>query len=298
MLRLWKALGAFTCVMTLLSPSWGADSTESDTGVGGATSSRGWSLKLPEDDKVMFSGAVDHDGASVGSHSMMYPAPNAAGFIAAVITHGVIVESQKSSQRKKAQESADKVLAPYQAILNTVSYQQLARAWADGTLPESSRKLIGATESPGSEEWLMKIAPVFVMAQDRRMLSIDALVSIYGPSASGDAAYQSRIQVISPAVESEDPAGAWAADEGKKLKEVSTWLFSESVNIAMRMAVDGTGKNDQPFRTVRYLEGTAEKMERAQLVSEHCGRLLIKTLRGSLMSVPVQAATSCDSGAN
>jgi hypothetical protein len=292
MIRVGKALGALSCLATLvLSPCWSAASADPDPGAGGATNVRDWSLKLPEDDKVAFSGALDHEGASVGSHSMLYPAPNAVGFIAAVITHGVIVESQKSRQRKQAQESADRVLDPYRSILGTVSYRELARAWADTTLPGSSRKLIGAAESPGSGEWLVRVAPLFVMAQDRRTLSIDALVSINAPGATGDAAYQSRIHVISAPAESEDPAGVWTADEGKKLKEVSTWLFSESLNIAMRMMFDATGKNDQPFRTIRYLEGTAEKMERAQLISEHCGRVLIKTLRGALMSVPVKPAT-------
>jgi hypothetical protein len=286
---LGKTLGAFFCAMTLgLAACWAADSTESEPGTGDATSDRGWSLKLPEDDKVVFSGALDHDGVSVGTNSMMYPAPNAAGFIAAVITHGLIVESQKNSQRKTAQESADKVLDPYQSILSTISYRQLARPWIEDLQPGASRKLIGAAESPGSDEWLIEATPVFLMAQDRRTLSLDVLVSIRESGAKSDAGYQNLIHVISPAVENEDPAAAWAADEGKKLKEVSAWLFSESLNIAMRAAVDGSA-NDQPFRTIRYLEGTSEKMERAQLISEDCGRLLIKTLRGSLMSVPVRA---------
>jgi hypothetical protein len=64
------------------------------------------------------------------------------------------------------------------------------------------------------------------------------------------------------------------------------------------MANNGASNNDQPFRTIRYLEGTAEKMERAQLINEHCGRLLIKTLRGSLMSVPAKASAPRGSSAD
>lgn len=292
-LGLGKALGAFCCVMTLgLATGWAADSTESEPGAGGVIGGRGWALKLLEDDQPVFSGALDYDGASVGSHSMLYPAPNAAGFIAAVITHGLIVESQKNNQRKTAQESADKVLDPYQSLLSTISYRQLAQPWVEDVQPGAGRKLIDATESPKSDEWLIEATPVFLMAQDRRTLSLDVLVSIREPGAKGDNGHQQRIRVISPAVEGEDPVGAWAADEGRKLKEVSAWLFSESLNIAMRTVIDGAGKNDQPFRTIRYLEGTAEKMERAQLISEHCGRLVLRTLRGSLMSVPVKTPTA------
>lgn len=293
--RMGKALAAYCCVMALgLASCWAADSTESAPGVWDATSERSWSLKLPDDGKVVFSGALDYAGGSAGSSFMPYPAPNAVAFVAAVVTHGLIVDSQKNSQRKKAQEYADKVLDPYQSILGTVSYQQLARLWAEDLQPGARRKLVGTTDSPGSDDWLIEATPVFLMAQDRRTLTLDALISIRAPSATENA-YQNRIRVISPAVGNEDPAGAWAAEEGKKLKEVSAWLLSESLNIAMRTAIDGSSNNDQPFRTIRYLEGTAEKMERAQLVSEHCGRLVIKTLRGSLMSVPVKASTTTGS---
>ncbi len=284
--------GAFCCVMTLgLGACWAANSTESDSGVGQTTGDRNWSLRLPADDKLMFSGALNSEGWNVHSPSIMYPAPNVGGFVVAVITHGLIVESQKSRQLKKAQEDADKVLEPYQSTLSLISYQQLARPWVEKTQPTFSRRLVGVTESPRSDEWLIEATPVFLMAQDKRTLSLDNLVSMRAPGATEKTGLQYRIRVISPAVENEDTAAAWSADAGKKLNEVSAWLFSESLNIATRMAVEGSDKNDQPFQTIRYLEGTTEKMERAQLISERCGRLLIKTLRGSLMSVPVKTST-------
>jgi hypothetical protein len=41
---------------------------------------------------------------------------------------------------------------------------------------------------------------------------------------------------------------------------------------------------------VRYNEGGTERMERAQVVSEQCGQLVLRTLRGNLISVPVKSA--------
>lgn len=286
--RLGTLLGVVGCVMTL-----GLNTCLAAEAVGGqATRGRSWTLKLPTDDRVVFSGALDFEGASVNSGSMMYPAPNPGVFLASVITHALIVGVQKNSQREKAQESADKVLDPYQSILSVVSYQELAHHWVDGMLPGSSRKLISAAESPGRDEWLIETTPVFLMAQDQRTLSLDAVVSIRAPGAPASAGSQSHIRVIAPAEGSTDLAATWVADQGKKLKEVSAWLLSESLNIAMSAAIDGSGQTGQPVRTVRYLEGTTEKMERAQLISERDGRLLIKTLRGSLMSVPVKVSTA------
>jgi hypothetical protein len=286
------------CAMTLGLNACLADGpAPQEHQAGLAANGRSWALRLPTDDKVAFSGALDYEGASVNSNPMLYPAPNAAAFLASVVTHGLIVGSQKDGQRKKAQEHADKVLDPYQSLLGTISYQELARRWVDGMPPGSGRTLIGAAESPGGDEWLIETTPVFQMAQDQRTLSLDALVSIRAPGVTGDAGNSSRIRVISPPVEGADPPEVWAAEQGRKLKEVVAWLFSESLDIAMKVAIDG-GNTDQPFRTIRYVEGTAERMERAQLVSEHCGRLVIKTLRGSFMSVPVKASAATGGNGN
>lgn len=291
--RLGTLLGVVGCVMTLGLNACLADGpVGTERADGQVTLGRSWTLRLPTDDRVVFSGALDFEGASVNPDFMMYPAPNPGVFLASVLTHALIVGAQKNSQREKAQESADKVLDPYQSILSAVSYQELARRWVDGMLPGSSRKLIGAAESPGRDEWLIETTPVFLMAQDQRTLSLDAVVSIRAPGAPASAGSQSHIRVIAPAEESTDLTATWTADQGKKLKEVSAWLFSESLNIAMSAAIDGTGQTGQPVRTIRYLEGTTEKMERAQLISERIGRLLIKTLRGSLMSVPVKVSTA------
>jgi hypothetical protein len=55
---------------------------------------------------------------------------------------------------------------------------------------------------------------------------------------------------------------------------------------------------ESPHRTFRYPEGGVEKMERAQLVEAHCGRALLRTLRGWLMSVPVkvEGESACSGG--
>jgi hypothetical protein len=55
---------------------------------------------------------------------------------------------------------------------------------------------------------------------------------------------------------------------------------------------------DAPHRTVRYRLGGEERMERAQVLSERCDRLLIRNLRGWLMSVPVQCAQETAPGSN
>jgi hypothetical protein len=51
-----------------------------------------WALILPEDEVVEFHGAVNFDRAGGKGGNMMYPAPNAAGLVAGIITHGLLNE--------------------------------------------------------------------------------------------------------------------------------------------------------------------------------------------------------------
>lgn len=285
-----KPLVTFCCLMMALTKPVLASEAPADLAEH-STSGHHWTLKLPKTNTVAFSGALDFEGANVGTPSMLYPAPNAAAFLVSVVTHGLIVESQKDSQRKKAQEQADRVLEPYRSILDAMTYPQLAQPWLEDSFPESRKKLLADDVSPEAGDWSMESVPVLLMAQNQKALILDNLISVRAPNASEDAVQHLHIRVISPTVEGQDPASSWMADQGSKLKKMSVWLFSESMRIAMDKAIPDAS-NDQPFRTIRYMSAGAEKMERAQLISQSCDRLLIRTLRGSLMSVPARPLPS------
>src|SRR5262245_27367360 len=77
-----------------------------------------WSLLLPTDKRIALHGVVSYDKAGGSTNPMMYPAPSAAGFIAALITHGVINSSVRASEKTKIQKAADVVVEPYAAVLN------------------------------------------------------------------------------------------------------------------------------------------------------------------------------------
>ena len=50
--------------------------------------------------------------------------------------------------------------------------------------------------------------------------------------------------------------------------------------------------NSAPERTFRYVEGGKDRMERAQLVTPGCERVVVRTLRGWLLSIPVRAGAN------
>lgn len=246
-----------------------------------------WSLRLPQENKVLFRGVVSFDEAGAGNTQIAYPAPNAVGFLAAVLTHGAVVESQKKKQKDQLQEAADKVLSPYETVLSPYTHKELMQRGLEKTSTGGRNKLIEFSEKPDSK-WLVESAPVFLITQDQSAIILENSIAIYAPDTLSNIVYQNTIRVVSETKEGKDLAGFWTANQGERLKEESAGLFAQSLDIAMSEMANASNSNDSPQKTFRYLEGHTEKMERGQLISEQCNRVVIKTLRGGLISVPAR----------
>ncbi|MFT3955962.1 MAG: hypothetical protein QM722_16715 [Piscinibacter sp.] len=255
-----------------------------------APAERGWALKPPSVEKVVFRGVVNRDAAGLGTGAMLYPAPNAAGLLAAILTHGLLSEGAKQSQKEKLQAEANEVLAPFEGVLGGFTNVQLIRDALPRQKSSGSRRLLGLDDNPG-QDWVVEAAPVFSMTRDQRALVLDTAVRIYAP-ATADAAYAQTIRVVSrpvdtPAADAQAVQAHWLTDGGRRLTDESAALLALSLDVAMDDLQQAAAPAEAPQRTFRYAEGGSEKMERGSLVASACGRLLIRTLRGWLMSVPV-----------
>jgi hypothetical protein len=246
-----------------------------------------WIVKLPQEDKVSFQGVVNFDNAGVAGGGMLYPAAGAGGFLAAIITHGVIMQSIKAGQKTKIQEAADQVLVPYQPVLSTYHYQELAQEALKKAMAASNRKLLAFSETADAHP-LIESTPVFSLTQDQSAVVLENLVSVTKPATSPSPAYQNIIKVVSQPKEGAEFPGFWMANDGAKLKEESANLLAHSLAIAIRDAENPAKEEAGSQKTFRYQEGQIMKMERAQLISTGCNRTIIKNLRGWVMSIPVQ----------
>jgi hypothetical protein len=247
----------------------------------------GWSLRLPKEESVTYRGLASFDGANAGSINMLYPAPHLLIGLAAVLTHGVVADAAQERQKQQIQENANRVLVEYRPILNRFKHQELMQMGLALLPPGPERKLV-APDAKVEGEWLVESAPVFSMTQDRRALVLDNAVVIYAPGAAEKPAYQNVMRVVSRPREAEDDLHVeWAERDGEPLRAESAFLFAHSLEVALNEAA-GAGKESRPQRTYRYLEGRTERMERAELVSEQCSRLVVRTLRGWLLSIPVR----------
>jgi hypothetical protein len=237
-----------------------------------------WSLSLPASEKVIFRGQANYDKAGQGPGTMLYPAPGLAGFIVALAAHAAVVKGQMKEQRSEIESDADRILVPFRKTLDTFSYGELAERAGVPLLDANARPQSGL---------LISSTPVFYMTQDQTALIIDNTVSVF-QAGSERPVYTNTVRVVSRAVEVENEAVFWQRNGGQRLRDASAALFRASVDIVREYALAPVAMATGSQRTFRYLEGKQDAIERAEPVSEHCGRALVRNLRGWLMSVPLK----------
>lgn len=238
-------------------------------------------LRLPKDDRVAFRGVLSLDGAGLPNHQLLYPAPNAVGLLAAVLTHSLISGSAQESQKNKLQEEADAVLVPYRGILDSFGAEELMRrSLVLMSAPGTRRLAPSGVEAPGA----LDTGAQFYMTQDQKAVILDNV--IVGLKSAAPVPAPLVVRVVSDPRPEQNIQEHWSADNGERLKSEAARLFADSLQVALRHGSQSVDAIAQ--RTVRYMEGGGEKMERAHVVSRTCTRVVMISLRGALMSVPAK----------
>lgn len=267
------------CLACALLPAlgWGGDAN--------------WSLRMAAQEPVPFRGLATGDlGGQPGTMMYLVPAgAGIAGLLVGIATHGVLVNSQRDSARTESEKQAAKVLDPYRDSLGHFTQQDLAAVSLQTPALQGARLWSAQDTAEGK---VVASAPLFFLTQDRDALILDNDVTLTRP---GVQPYHNTIRVVSQPHVAADMEARWGADGAKALKAESANLLALSLEAALVQAdVGAAGAEARPYRTVRYLLGKKELFERAQVLDEHCGRALIRNLRGWLMSVPLaQSSAAC-----
>lgn len=249
-----------------------------------------WSLNLPKESKVSFRGVVSMDNAGSKPANMMYPAPNAVGLLAAVLTHALINDAARSVEKNRIETEANKVLSPYSDILDAYTHQDLASQAISKTGVAGNHLPFAQPENAtNTNHIIVNALPVFSMTQDQKGLVLDNAIALTSGGAKDKNPPGYLIRVINDPQTTEEITDYWKDADGKRLKDESARLLAMSIDIALAQRLVTGNDDDKKFKTVRYLEGGTLKIERAQVLSRQCGRLLIKNLKGVLMSVPESA---------
>jgi hypothetical protein len=252
----------------------------------------GFTLKLPPQQPVVFRGMVSHDAAGVQGGQMLYPAPNVGGLLVAIFAHGVAVEAQKNSQRSQMQQAADQVLAPYKEALDAFTHDELARRGLAQAALFSPHRHVDEVHAADAG-WVLESAPTFVLGQDQAVLVLENAVAIHRRGEPDKALFQGVVKVVSDPQETTAPADYWGAEGAARLRGESVRLFAHSLGVALAQARRTPGA-DGPQKTYRFPEGSSERMERGSMVTRYCNRLIIRNLRGWLLSIPQRPAGGAD----
>jgi hypothetical protein len=247
--------------------------------------------RVPAASDVTWRGMLPAEGGAVGSGPQIGPyfVPGPAGLLVAVVTHGAIMQGVQASQRKREQDEADKVLEAYAGALKAWPASQLWEA-AAGT-----RDVLwdGQMPAPGP---VVELQPVFSLAQDESALLLDVAVKISMDSSATTRV--AAVRVVSSPLVALDARMHWSADDAKQLKATAAAMLAHAVELAARHAgaAAATPDAEPPARTHRYVQGAVDRAERAQQLAGDCGRVVLRTLRGGLLSVPLArtAANGCE----
>jgi hypothetical protein len=243
-----------------------------------------WSLRLPEESKVFYQGEANFDGVGMGTTGMLYgPGPVIA--LAGLVAHGLLLAGGRSHQKTKVQEEADKVLVPYQPVLAEFRSEQLLKRGAE-LMDTGGVKSVTPHAQKAGTDWTIESEPVYSLTQDQRALILDNTLWIYPPGETEEKRYAYTVRVVSQPCAAAEPAGFWIANAGARLKEESAHMLARSLDVAVGIFSGATAPPASSFRTIRYPQGGAQRMERAQLVSASCDTLLIQSLRGWFLLVP------------
>jgi hypothetical protein len=254
-------------------------------------SSLDWSLQVPQAQYVVYRGVVRFDDAGFPQSFMGYPAAGVADFGVGILAHALTSKAMRKAQKNSMQEKADEVLAPYRGFLEQFSNDDLFQRSLPLTVTGASKQLAGSDLSVVTA-YRVHSAPVYAMTQDHSALALTNEIAIYAPDKPKKPVYLNKVHVVLPAQPAEDLQAYWSQGDGELLKSKSAKLLAVSLDLVLRDAAAVPGDGGE-FKTIRYMEGTAKRMERAQVLAHGCGRLLLRTLRGTLMSVPeAEVATS------
>lgn len=252
-------------------------------------------LRAPSDAPVSLHGMPNRDKNGGSTQSMLYPAPGLAGFIGALAAHAAVNSAMRDKETARMYAEADAMLQPFQTALADYKHHELVKASLADLDPGAGagKRVAPAGTAAAAGETLVDSVPAFFMTADQRALVLDNAIAVLPSGAASP--YQQVIRVVSPVQAPDTTAANWFDNHAAMLRRVSARMLAQSVEIALADMPAAAAPGTEAFRTVRYPEGGVERMERAQVVREHCGMLVLRTLRGNLMAVPAgdSGATAC-----
>jgi len=250
-----------------------------------------FAFRVNRDDAVKFRGAIDQSGSgSDTGWAMLYPAPDVVTLFAAIGAHAALASQHQAGLLAQQQNAANAILGPYRPTLDTIKHRELLLVATTRKSFRHATRII-ETESVDTASWIVETAPVFAMTQDESAVILDTAIQVFSPADRKKPVYQNIVRVVSAPRDGSDPETGWMEDEGAALKSTLESQFLRSLDLAILDVTTNPVAVDA-HKTVRYRLGTSERIERGQVVRDECNEIILRTLRGWVMSIPKTGSQS------
>ncbi len=255
-------------------------------------------VKVPEGIATFIGKAADYD-ETVGSTVFLYPAVTPVDFFASVIAHAAVVDSMKNNYKNSMQSAADKVIEPYRKYSDSLKNKYLIEQVKEIALSRGF-SLDKYENSLSDEDFILDITPIFLLNTKEDTLILRNQFLVYKKKYQHKKGnkkpllFQNQIEVLSNIKDQVINQQYWLNNEGENLKSEMNHLFSESLELIAARISDGAESDELTYKNYRYHDGDGIVFERAVLLSENCEKIVFKTLRGWLKSVPSRRVVNID----
>lgn len=245
-------------------------------------------------------GQFDFDELHGGAGGMLYPGYGAASFLVGIAVHAAVANSATDKKKDSVVDRANQVVQKYQVGVDKFAKEEFFVAQAESsndlqalTIKAAARRIGGGGDSLAeANSWLLTSDPVFYMTQDERELVLQNVVRLTRADEPEKILYENIIEIASVPIH-EAPRDAYWLAEGR-LEEQLGKLFVDSLVLAADDVLrhfDGVTATQVTFR---YNQGGERKIQRGTLVQAQCERVVLRTLRGWLKSLPVSSVEDAE----
>lgn len=261
---------------------------------------------FPDKNPVLFVGKKSLDKKANNGGGMMYPGDTAGLFLVSVLTHAAISGAAQSSAEKKEQELANEVLSPFADIIKEVDMNFL---WDEQRIRANEPKLqdlvFTIQKSTTENSWALNTKPVFALTQSKASLILYNKINLENISDNPKKKPKNRskkksnesdgltVVIVSDPIPEENRTDHWLRNSGNAFKSEIKRLFSMSIGMAIKSAMDDASISAAPEVSIRYLQDGLKYLERGQIISQDCRRTVFNSLSDELKSVPNLDYTNC-----
>ncbi|PCK07129.1 MAG: hypothetical protein COA42_15960 [Alteromonadaceae bacterium] len=276
-----------------------------------------YSLTIADENNINYSGYLNYDNYSnqAGVNGAMYSGYNAGSFLATVLAHAMVSKSVDAKKKRKFKAESDEFLSVYESSINTVTSGFLTANFIESLEGENSSvpvSVVPSMEAHQIGKGHILSQPSFVVTQDVTTIIISNRVALFnhgelgvlkaagerkkrkGSSSSRTPkpVYSNTMVIINNLATEGDVVGDNAVRVGNdNLGALSSELFDQSLRL-MLTNMDAQDDVDGKAETIKFHIGSNFRVERGVVLEKTCDRVVFKTLRGWIKSVPQESQCS------